>query len=91
MLLMGTFLLAAQALAQQKTVTGTVTSDQGTPLTGASVVIRGTSLGTSTSDDGRYSVLVSVGQVLQFRLIGHSPQERIVGAEDVINVQRDLG
>ncbi len=87
MLLMGTFLLAAQALAQQKTVTGTVTSEQGTPLAGAAVVIRGTSLGTSTNDAGRYSVLVSVGQVLQFRLIGHAPQERTVGAEDVINVQ----
>ena len=87
MLLMGTFLAAAPALAQQKTVTGKVTTEQGAPLAGASVVIKGTSLGTAANDDGNYSVLVSVGQVLQFRLIGHAPQERMVGADNVINVQ----
>jgi TonB-linked SusC/RagA family outer membrane protein len=83
---MGTFLFAAQALAQQKTVTGKVTSDAGEALAGVSVVIKGTKLGTVTNDGGNYSVRVAAGQVLQFRLIGHEQQERTVGAEDVINV-----
>ena len=87
MVLMGIFLLAAQAMAQQKTVTGRVTGEAGESLPGASIVIKGTSLGTQSNSDGNYSVLVSVGQVLQFRLFGNAPVERTVGAEDVINVQ----
>ncbi len=87
MVLMGLFLLTAQAVAQVKTVTGTVTSEQGGTLAGVSVVIKGTTTGTTTSDAGTYSVRVAVGQVLQFRLIGNAPEERTVGADDVINVQ----
>jgi TonB-linked SusC/RagA family outer membrane protein len=85
--LMGTFLLAAQALAQQKTVTGKVTSEQGLPMPGVSIVIRGTNMGTQSGSDGEYSVRVAVGQVLQFRQIGNAPEERTVGDENVINVQ----
>ena len=86
MVVMGLSLSAASAFAQQKTVTGTVTSDQGTSLAGVSVVIKGTPLGTLTGNEGKYSIRVAVGQVLQFRLIGNAPEERTVGAEDVINV-----
>src|SRR5687767_214477 len=87
MVLMGLFLLTAQAVAQVKTVTGTVTSDQGgDPLAGVSVIIKGTSTGTSTNDAGTYSIRVSEGQVLQFRLIGNAPEERTVGPDNVINV-----
>ncbi|HEY5489583.1 MAG TPA: carboxypeptidase-like regulatory domain-containing protein, partial [Gemmatimonadaceae bacterium] len=68
--LMGTFLFAAQAFAQQKTVTGKVTDETGAPLAAASVVIKGTSLGTQSNAGGSYTVLVTAGQVLQFRLIG---------------------
>jgi TonB-linked SusC/RagA family outer membrane protein len=88
MVAMGMSLFAAQAFAQQqKTVTGTVTSDQGPPLAGVSVIVRGTTTGTLTNNDGNYSVRVAVGQVLQYRLLGNAPEERTVGAEDVINVQ----
>ncbi len=78
---------AAQAVAQQKTVTGKVTNDVGAPVQGASVVIKGTRLGTSSDADGGYSIRVEAGQVLQFRFIGNAPEERTVGATDVINVQ----
>ncbi|HEY3286135.1 MAG TPA: SusC/RagA family TonB-linked outer membrane protein [Gemmatimonadaceae bacterium] len=78
---------AAQAFAQQKTVTGKVTNDVGAPVQGAQVVIKGTRLGGLTSFDGNYSIRVEVGQVLQFRFIGHAMEERTVGAADVINVQ----
>lgn len=85
-LLTGTLLLASQALAQPKTVSGRVTGEDGSPITGVQVVVRGTTTGGLTNADGRYSVRAAVGQVLQFRLLGHSPEERTVGAEDVINV-----
>jgi TonB-linked SusC/RagA family outer membrane protein len=85
-LVLGSFLLASPALAQQKTVTGKVTSEQGTPLPGVQVQVKGTTAGTLTNNDGAYSVRAAVGQVLQFRLIGNAPVERTVGAENVINV-----
>jgi len=85
-LLMGMSLLAARAVAQQKTVTGKVTTEQGAPVFGASIVIKGTTTGTYTNSAGDYSIRAEVGQVLQFRLIGTALVERTVGAEDVINV-----
>ena len=51
------------------------------------MVIRGTRTGTLTNNDGNYSIRADVGQVLQYRLLGNAPEERTVGAEDVINVQ----
>ena len=87
MVLAGTLFLAAPALAQQKTVTGKVTNEQQEPMPGVQVVIKGTTQGTLTSADGNYSIRVSVGQALTFRFLGNAPEERTVGAEDVINVQ----
>jgi len=87
MMLMGTFLVAAQAFAQQTPVTGKVTDEQGTPLPAVSVVIKGTTIGTSTNDAGDYSIRATPGQVLQFRRIGALPVERTVGADATMNVQ----
>jgi TonB-linked SusC/RagA family outer membrane protein len=87
MMLMGTFLVAAQALAQQTPITGKVTDEQGTPLPAVSVIIKGTTMGTSTNDAGNYSILASPGQVLQFRRIGAVPVERTVGADATLNIQ----
>src|SRR5688500_15671701 len=86
LVLMGISLFAGEASAQEKIVTGTVTSEAGQPLAGVSVVIRGTTRGTLTNDAGVYSLRAAVGNVLQFRLIGNAPQERTVGEENVINV-----
>jgi len=85
--LMGLFLVSARASAQQKTVSGKVTSEQGTPLPGVSVVVKGTNVGTSSGSDGNYSLRAAVGQVLQFRSIGTAPEERTIGDASVINVQ----
>ena len=86
-LLLGLSLFAASADAQEKTVTGRVTSEDGSPLQGVSIIIRGTAIGTASNSEGMYSIRANIGQVLQFRTIGHAPDERTVGAADVINVQ----
>ena len=87
MVLTGTFLLAAQALAQQKTVTGKVTNEGGLAVSGVQLVVKGTGRGTQSNSTGDYSILAEVGQVLLFRLLGNAPEERTVGAESVINVK----
>ena len=87
MVLLATCLLAPSAFAQQKTVTGKITDEQGAALQSVSVIIRGTTTGTMSGREGLYSIRVAPGQVLQFRLIGTSPAERTVGVDNVINVQ----
>ena len=85
--LLALMLVAGPAFAQQRTITGKVTSEQGTPLSGVSVTVKGTTTSTATNPQGDYSIAATAGQVLQFRLIGTALAERSVGTEDVINVQ----
>jgi TonB-linked SusC/RagA family outer membrane protein len=85
--LMGILLAAPPVSAQQGTVTGTVTDENGIALGSASVVIKGTNTGTVTNSTGRYSIRASAGVTLQFKFIGTEPVERVVGSESVINVQ----
>ncbi len=82
----GSCLLATQALAQQKTVTGTVVREDGIPLGGVAVSVRGASTATTTNGGGEFSIRAEVGQVLVFRRIGYAPRERTVGAENAIRV-----
>ena len=77
----------SMALAQEKTVRGTVTDQNLLPLPGANIVVEGTNNGTQTDFDGNYSIQASVGQVLVFSYIGQQDERRTVGAEDVINVE----
>src|SRR5262245_14682510 len=87
MALLSVVLASSPAFAQQRTITGKVTSEQGSPLSSVAVSVKGTSVSTSTNNQGAYTIAAEAGQVLQFRLIGTGLLERIVGTEDVINVQ----
>lgn len=60
-LLVATGLISLGAMAQNRTVSGSVTDDKGNALVGASVLVRGTNVGTSTSTDGRFSLAVPRG------------------------------
>ncbi|WGK63607.1 SusC/RagA family TonB-linked outer membrane protein [Croceiramulus getboli] len=84
-------LVAHISFAQSKAITGTVTDDSGVPLPGVNIVVKGTSDGTQSDFDGNYSILANQGDVLVFSYIGFSPQERTVGAANVINVQLEAG
>lgn len=56
------------------TVSGTVTSaSDGEPLIGASVLVKGTTIGTDTDIDGKFTVKAKKGDVLQFRYVGYEP------------------
>jgi len=84
--LLGALLLGGAAAAQQRTITGTVTSELRGPLSGVQVTVRRTATTTQTDAAGRYAIPAETGQVLQFRLIGTALAERTVGAADVIDV-----
>lgn len=73
------------SFAQQKTVTGTVTSD-GAALPGATVSITGTQQGTQTDENGKFSIKASQGDVLEFSFLGKDTKTATVGAGNVVNV-----
>ena len=79
-------LTTTTALAQTKTVTGTVTDSTGEPLIGASILVQGTGNGTITDIDGKYSLSATPDDVLVFSYVGMQKQEIKVGQQNVIDV-----
>ena len=79
---------------QQTIITGTVIDEvTGEPLPGASIVVKGTTTGTTTNIDGEYSLSVpGPDAVLVFSFIGYVSREILVGENNVLNVnlQEDL-
>ena len=81
------FLISIGIHAQQKTISGVVTSaSDGLPLPGANVVIKRTSNGVQTDFDGKYTIQVKKGATLVFSYVGMKTQEVVVGASNTINV-----
>ena len=71
----------------QQTITGTVTESTGnTTLPGVGIIIKGSTIGTSTDFDGNYTLNAKTGDVLVFSYIGFVPQEIIVTDNTSINV-----
>jgi TonB-linked SusC/RagA family outer membrane protein len=82
------FLVAAglPAFAQQNTVRGKVTNDAGSPINGASVVVKGTSTGTTTNPSGDFSISAPTGSTLVISSVNFLEKEVQVGASGVVNV-----
>jgi TonB-linked SusC/RagA family outer membrane protein len=80
--------IGVQVVYAQRTVTGVVTSSSdNASLPGVSVVVKGTTTGTFTDPNGKYSINVPNNQaVLQFSFIGFVTQENPVGTQSTINV-----
>ncbi len=72
---------------QKRSITGTVTGKDGTPIPMVNVVVTGTTQGTLTDVAGKYSIEVSPGsKSLSFTYIGLEPQEIVIGALTKIDV-----
>lgn len=72
-------------------VSGTITDDNGEPLIGATIMLKGTGTGTVTDLDGKYSINVpDEDAVLVFSYTGYAPREIAVGNQSVIDVQLAL-
>ena len=82
--------------AQQKTIKGRITNETGQPLSGASILVKGSSTGTSTDANGNFSVNAGAGAVLVISSVGYAPQELTIGNKDNLAIRlqssnRDLG
>ncbi len=85
-------LFAVGFASAQRTVTGTVTNADADPLIGASVLVKGTTVGTVADFDGSYTLSVPEGSnILIFSFTGYSEQEVEIGTSDVIDVVLEEG
>jgi TonB-linked SusC/RagA family outer membrane protein len=79
--------LSAGSAFAQKAVTGTVLDEFGVGLPGVSVLVKGTTTGTATDIDGKFSLSVPNDQAtLVFSFIGYASLEQVVGSRSVIDV-----
>lgn len=75
------------SFAQQKSLQGKVTDNTGSPIPGATVVVKGTTVGTVTNLDGAYQLDVPASAtVLTFSYIGMKSQDVTIGSQTVINM-----
>lgn len=87
LLLFGLLHLTSMAHAQTITVTGSVKDSKGLPVSGVSVTIKGSSTGTTTNENGSYTISVpSAAAVLVISNIGFVVKEETVGDRTRIDV-----
>jgi iron complex outermembrane recepter protein len=82
------FMFSTTLIAQERTVTGVVTSaEDGTPLPGVNVIVEGTQLGTITNIDGQFSIQVPAGtETLRFSFVGMVTEDIAIPPGNVINI-----
>lgn len=80
------FVVMTHNLFAQNVVTGTVKDDSGQFLPGVSVVVKGTTIGTITDSDGKYSFSVPNNATLVFSFVGMDTKEVAVGNQRKIDI-----
>ncbi|MCM1502832.1 MAG: SusC/RagA family TonB-linked outer membrane protein [Bacteroidales bacterium] len=73
-------------LQTARPVTGTVKDSGGIPLAGVGIFVKGSSKGTFTDMDGKFSIEVSTGDELEFSYLGFDTQAFLIGKSDNLNV-----
>jgi len=80
-------LICITAFSQTITVTGSVKDPKGSPISGASVYVKGSTTGTTTNQNGAFTIAVPSAQtVLVISNVGYLPKEETVGSRTKINV-----
>lgn len=81
-------LFISQVVAQNsRTITGKVTDEMGTPIPNASVVVKGTTLGTTTGTDGSFSLKVpETAKILVISSVNYAAREVAIGKSSTVNV-----
>ena len=72
---------------QSLRITGTVSGDNGEPLSGVSVQVKGSDIGTTTNNKGEYTLTVQDSATLVFSYIGYTTKEIGVAGQNVVNAQ----
>lgn len=82
-------MISSYAFAQEKRINGTVTDPSGSPLLGATLLVKGTTNGTSTDFDGNFNIKVNVGDNLEVTYIGFETKTVTVDSRDTYTIVLD--
>ena len=77
------------AIAQTQYITGTVVDDFGEPIIGANIRVKGTTKGTITDLNGKFSLDVAPGQTIEVSFVGFSTQTVVAASDMRIILQED--
>lgn len=80
------FVMSAAGAYAQQPVSGTVKDKAGQPMAGVSVIVEGTTIGTTTNTSGTFTLNVPADATLKFSFIGMTPQQIAVGGRTQIEV-----
>jgi TonB-linked SusC/RagA family outer membrane protein len=78
--------LSLDVSAQSKVVRGKVTDENNDPIPGTTVLVKGTTNGTTTDLDGNYNISVPDNAILTFSFIGFTALEIVVGNQSIIDI-----
>lgn len=79
-------LFLADMIAQSITIKGKITAESGTPISGASVLVKGTKRGVSTDETGDYTITLSGKSTLVVTAIGYKSQELTATKGETLNL-----
>lgn len=68
-------------------ISGTVTDQDGEPLIGATVSVKGTTTGTITDVDGNFTIAANAGDILVVSYVGYAPEEILLGNQTSLSIQ----
>lgn len=84
-------LFSLVTFGQERSVSGTVVDENGDPLPGVAVLVKGTTKGGTTNFDGEYKINLAEGEdILVVSYIGYQPQEIVVGSQSKIDIQLEV-
>ncbi len=84
-------LLSGNAWAQSRKITGKIQSANSTPLSGATITVKGTSRSTSTDEQGRFSIDANTGEVLTVSFVGYLSKDITVGSSSDLTINLEEG
>ena len=84
--LLAFLLFQIAASAQNKTITGKVTDQNGAAIEGASIIIKGTRTGTAAATNGTFTISAKTGDVLEITAVNYAPREITIGDESNLTI-----
>lgn len=79
-------ILSYPSLAQMSTVMGRVTNQENNPMSGVTVTVKGTTGGTSTDSEGKFSIKAPANGTLVFTFVSYAPREVLINNRSVVNI-----
>lgn len=80
----------ATSILNTKMISGTIADENGIPLPGVNIIVKGSTTGTQTDFDGNYKITAEKGQLLSYSFLGYVTKEIVIGDKSVYNFSLEV-